>query len=468
MVRLLHFCTFDRLLTTLLFLAIVVACGLTPMQTDTWWQLRAGQDMWHSGRVMLTDVYSHTAYGAYWVNHEWLAELVYYAMYRAGGFALVTLFAAALIVGGWALSWSLTKGPVREAFLVCALALVPAATWWEPRPHAFSLLFIPASVALVARRKYLWLPPVFLVWANCHGGVLLGFVIAAVGVTAQVWKQPRTWRVAALAMIGCAVAMTATPLGIHFWTEIPKSLARIRLYPLDEWQPPRFGNLAMATYWVLAAAFAAGVVRFRHRLLRLPGEDLPVVACALVLFPLSLMAIRNVGPFLMLAVPVLTMMVPFVQRPKAAVAAEQRGSVNLALMTCSALGVAITLTWAYLNEIPKLRWKPVPDLALAALQQCPGNLYNRYDEGGALLWFAPERKVFMDGRQDPYPPELVLEHIRMETGQSDYREVFARHDIRCAYLPTISPTGAQLTASGWKALYRDQQWVVLAATTPTF
>jgi hypothetical protein len=48
--------TFDRLLTSLVFLAIALACGLTPMQTDTWWQLRAGRDMWRSRSVLLTDV----------------------------------------------------------------------------------------------------------------------------------------------------------------------------------------------------------------------------------------------------------------------------------------------------------------------------------------------------------------------------------------------------------------------------
>ena len=31
--------TFDRALAALVFLAIALACALTPMQTDTWWQL---------------------------------------------------------------------------------------------------------------------------------------------------------------------------------------------------------------------------------------------------------------------------------------------------------------------------------------------------------------------------------------------------------------------------------------------
>ena len=79
-----------------------------------------------------------------------------------------------------------------------------------------------------------------------------------------------------------------------------------------------------------------------------------------------------------------------------------------------------------------------------------------------LLWFAPERKVFLDGRQDPFPTELVLEHIEMETGRGDYRETFARHDIRCAFLPVGSPVAARLSTAGWTSLYRDSQWAVLS------
>src|SRR6202040_360397 len=152
------FYTSERLLVTLLFLTIILACGLMPMQSDTWWQLRAGRDMWFSQHVLLTDVYSHTAYGSFWPNHEWLAEVIYYAMYRIGGLPLVTLFATALIAGGWAITWRLAKGSVRGAFVWMALALVPASTWWEPRPHAFSLLFLMVTMYLLVRRRYIWLP----------------------------------------------------------------------------------------------------------------------------------------------------------------------------------------------------------------------------------------------------------------------------------------------------------------------
>ena len=123
--------------------------------------------------------------------------------------------------------------------------------------------------------------------------------------------------------------------------------------------------------------------------------------------------------------------------------------------------VAFILMTAYRDAWPRLKWNPVPQAAWAALNECPGNLYNRYDEGGMLLWFAPERKVFLDGRQDPFPPALVLEHIEMETGKRDYRETFSRHDIRCAFLPVSSPVAVQLPRDQWTALYQDSEWVVL-------
>jgi len=345
-------------------------------------------------------------------------------------------------------------------FAWTALALVPASLYWEPRPHAFSLLFVMITVFLLVRRRYLWLPLVFLVWANCHGGVLLGFVILAAGLGVRTVMAPRTWWRSALIGFGCVVAVTATPLGLSFWSEIPKSLARIRLYPIDEWRPPHVMDALEVLFWVIAIVFCGALFRNRRRLSSAPPADLTLYACALAVLPTAMLAVRNVGPFLMIAVPAITSLLQ-IGRGQAASTRAERPLLNLAAMSCGTLAVTVALVWAYRHDIPHLHWTPLPAPAVLALQQCPDNLYNRYDEGGYLLWFAPDRKVFLDGRQDPYPPDLILEHLRMETSGSDYRDVFSRHHIHCAYLPTVSPTVAQLSHSGWKTLYRDAQWIVL-------
>lgn len=95
------------------------------------------------------------------------------------------------------------------------------------------------------------------------------------------------------------------------------------------------------------------------------------------------------------------------------------------------------------------------------LRTCPGKLYNRYDEGGYLIWFAPDRKVFLDGRQDPYSPGLIAEQKRVEA-TGDFDGTFRRYGIGCAYTPAASVLTARLLDNGWTPLYKDSQWAVLA------
>ena len=134
------------------------------------------------------------------------------------------------------------------------------------------------------------------------------------------------------------------------------------------------------------------------------------------------------------------------------------------MTACASAAAVTTLFVAYAGGASHLAWTPLPSASLAALDACPGNLYNRYDEGGYLIWFAPERKVFLDGRQDPYSPALIAEQVRVET-TGDFAATFRRYDIRCAYMPAPSLVTARLVQAGWKPLYRDARWAVLAATT---
>ena len=455
--------TIDALAATLFFLTIVVASALSPMASDTWWQLRAGADMWSSGRVLLTDTYSHTAAGAFWPNHEWLSQVVFYGLYRAGGLPLLSLCAAAVIVSAWGITWHLAGGPVLRRLAILLPALVPASEHWAPRPHAFSLLFLPLAVWLIMKRRYVWLMPLFFVWANCHGGVLLGLVVSAAALAAAWYHEPGAWKAIGLSLAGCVAAVTITPLGASFWIEIPRSLARIRQYPLDEWMAPRLTEIPLAPFWLLAAVFCGLLLTNWRRLIEPGGRRLAILSLpSLVLLPLALSAVRNVGPFLMVAAPAICELMPagafaaLTRRER-----QNRPVLNLALAAAAALAVAMVIGYAYRFQIDHLRWTPLPEASLRALRQCPDNLYNRYDEGGYLIWFEPGRRVFLDGRQDPYEPGLVLDQIRVETS-GDYASTFSTHHIRCAYLPTTSPVAARLSASGWSALYRDSAWVVLA------
>jgi hypothetical protein len=465
--RILTTCTFDRLVLCLVSAAITLAVALSPMQSDTWWHLRTGADILQSQRVSLVDTYSHTAFGMPWPNHEWLSQVIFYLAYAFGGPPLVSLAAAGLIVGAWALVWHLCIGDSMRRLMIVGPLLIPASLQWSARPQAFSLLFLAIALVVVISGRIWWLPLLFFIWANCHGAVVLGFLVTAAAFAVMSLDDRRQWRRYALVLIVCGAVTTLTPLGIGFWSEIPKSLDRIRQYPIEEWRAPTLMELPLAPFWIVAASICIGVV-VRWRTLLSPENRQTRILCAsaLAVLPLAATAIRNVSPFVMVAAPALCGLLNLAPLGGANIVQARRTRVehlrfNAAAMVVATLLVVVTIGSAYHWQVRHLRWTPLPNASLEALQQCPEHLYNRYDEGGYLIWFAPAHRVFLDNRQDPYPPALIKDQLRIEES-GDYGRTFERYHIHCAYLPTTSRVAAGLLSAGWSTLFRDGQWLVLA------
>jgi hypothetical protein len=467
-----RFFTFDRLLTTLLFFAIAIGSFLMPAQSDTWWQLRAGQEMWLTKHVLMRDIFSHTAYGAFWPNHEWLSQVVFYGVYSVGGMPLVTIVSATVVMAAWFLVWRLTPGSTRFKFVLTAFVIASASTMWSPRPQVLSLLVLALMMTLLSSRRYVWLPLVFLLWANLHGAVVTGVLLLGAALVAAVLENRKALPALAFASVCCFMATLATPLGVTFWTEIPKSLGRIRQLGIAEWAPPRLTSLPLIPFWIAAVVLTVLLVARARELIRnveACGKGyVTVCACALMLLPLALTAERNVPTFLLLAVPAIAALSTFRSTGKddhAPSMSSHRHRLNGAITAVVGVLIVVTVVNAYAKPIDHMRWTPLPEASLAALRGCRGNLYNRYDEGGYLIWFAPEHKVFLDGRQDPYPVDLVKEQVRVETS-GDFASLFQRYDIRCAYIPDDSLVNTRLLESGgWTPLFRDASWAVLAATT---
>jgi hypothetical protein len=456
--------TFDRLRITVLFVALAGIACMMPAQNDTWWLLRAGQDMWATRHVLLTDTYSHTVYGARWPNHEWLTQLIFYSIYALGGLPLLTLACAGVVTAAWAVVWVETPSPTKSKFLMTLFLFPTATTMWSLRAQVLSLLLVVSTAALLRRRRLAWLPLLFWVWANLHGGVLLGVLLLGAALGAAVLEDiARLPRLATTAVL-CLVATTLTPLGWHFWLDVPQSLERIRQLGIDEWARPSIATPTLIPFWITIAALTAlAVTRGRVLLSGLEARRdgrVTMCACALALVPVALTAVRNVPPFLMLALPAIAALMP-VRHAAASATRAERTRLNAVLAVAAATLALVAVAGAYRHRLPRLNWMPLPAASLTALDRCQGNVYNRYDEGGYLIWFAPGRRVFLDGRQDPYPPALIKEQIEVETS-GEFRPLFARYDIGCAYVPTSSRVAAGLVRAGWRLLFRDRAWTVLA------
>src|SRR5690242_10225565 len=77
--------SFPALLAAVLIAKIYWTCRNQIGDPDLWWHLRNAQYLVENLRFPNVDMYSFTAAGAPWANHEWLSEMFYYGVFRALG-----------------------------------------------------------------------------------------------------------------------------------------------------------------------------------------------------------------------------------------------------------------------------------------------------------------------------------------------------------------------------------------------
>lgn len=455
--------TFAQTRVALLMLAVGATAALMPAQSDSYWHLRAGYDLARTGHVPLFDTYSHTARGLPWPNHEWLWQALSWACHRAGGMPLLTAAGAALATAACAIAYGLMGARPSVNFLLALLGIPLASVVWALRPQVASLLLLVLLLRLLIDRRLLLIPPLFLLWANLHGAVALGGVVLA-AATAVAWFHDRrlAGRLAILTVV-CGALTAATPMGVHLWTFIGESMARSRQNQIMEWMPSYPRGPIEICFWVAALVLVGATVARWRRLSAF--DDRLLIVVALLLVVLAARAVRNIAPFCLVWMPAMSRLIgPAARLPGARQrdAGEEHPRLNLALVALMAVGATVAIVVSWRAPLPRLGWRPIAPAAVAAVRDCAGPLYNRYNEGGYLIWFVPEVPVFIDSRQDPYPASLLAEDIEAEkTG--DYRALFARHRIRCAALPPLSPVSKHLRSDGWRELFRDEAWVVQAA-----
>jgi len=213
-----------------------------------------------------------SARSAGWHNVPVLAELVLHGLTSVAGdrgllLAQVVAVAAALAV----LAWDLRRAGADDlsgavVLLVVVVGALPALV--VIRSQLFSLLLFPVLVALLrsearepSARVWLLLP-LFALWSNLHGAVLVGIAVAAAYLVLE--RGRRQPFLAAAVLGGSAIAVCATPALEHtpeYYLGVLNNEAAHRGVQL--WAPLSLGSGFDLLF--LAAAVPLVVVTLRDR-----------------------------------------------------------------------------------------------------------------------------------------------------------------------------------------------------------
>ena len=459
-----------------LAIASVFVAALAPTwaDPDLWGHLRFGADIVAHG-IPARDPYAFTSAPA-WVNQSWLADVLMHAAWAAGGTALLVAAKLAVAVtilglGARHLHRAGVGGPLIELIVFIAVAaLYPAVP--IVRPQLLSLLAFAVLLDLQARRdvpeprRLAWAPLVFAVWANLHGGFVLGLTELAIWLAVEIVLADEWPRRAALAAAGVAslLATLATPYGVESWRQTVLALGT-PLRDVAEWRGLlETGSPAIAVWvaLVVIAAYALAVVGIR-----------PSRLAVLVWLAAGSWTARRLLPFFGLGT--LWLLAPSLAalgRRRIAIASPRPVRPMLAgALVAAALGLVAWNGWRVAHAFGCIRIDPAREADVRAAEFIAANhLHGRllaYSDWGlyAIWHFAPELRPSLDGRREfAYPLDELARHDRIYwNAPSAVADVDAlAPDF--VWLPSTLPVIPALVGAGWTPVFRGQRSTVLART----
>lgn len=491
-----HYVLDDRFLIWMAFILIFGMAARTPLDSDLWWHLRAGEETLRQGRPLTVDLFSSTRYGETWINHSWLSQLGMYGLFKVGGYFGLGFGVAAIATLSMLFVYLQMQGNAILKAFILVFASTIASMVWSPRPQLISLILFGFLSYLLylykwKRRNYLWMLPVlFLLWANLHGGYVLGLLIIGTLVAGEIFNRVlgysgvETVSIKGLAQIivwtGLSVLVVAiNPNGTAMWT-IPFRTVGVGVLQdfISEWASPDFHAIAQQSLlWLLTVT----IITLALSKLRVDGYEL-IAFCGFAY--LAFLARRNYGPFAMVTAPILSRHLQEVlsawrQRTQPALASyfegnflekfRSRGNWNPPLRWRVLINSFLILLFS-IAAIAKLAVVTSPELVARYMQQFypvqavdwikrnrpPGGLFNEYNWGGYLTWNLREYPVFVDGRTDLYNDDLLMEYLQVMAGDGDWEQLLRENQINLILIDDQSALGRVLLEHpGWARVYQD-------------
>ncbi len=481
-----------------------LAVGLPSGDSDTWWHLASGRWMLEHREALRVDIFSSTATGEPYDLGEWLGQIVLYSVFAVASWPGLSVLRAVLVaVAGFAATRSAMRfAPAGIAVPVTAAALLLSKPIWTDRPQLFTLALFPLALELLfaaragSRAALVAIVPLLLAWSDLHGGYALGLALLWLFAMSALREGRRAGAFLATAVVATVVVTTnpgALALSRSFGHVVGATRGIVEESPVDVATP--FGMLFALFVVATFAAFLLGRGSLLGALVLVPmlwlalsaQRHIPLFGFAAVPFlagPLwaaltwaadagAVASGSRISRFVARAGAHLEVVARVVQfkgrQPRLSLLARDRSTPSTSPASAAGQRAAllpIALWIAALASIATIPTTPdvtaYPTAALAALRSSSGILLNEYDWGGWLIWNAPTRPVFVDGRLFPFVTDGVFDQYRAAlVVLPGWRSTLDRWNVTEALLRPTRPLAQALRDDGWIVRSEGERYVLL-------
>ncbi|MFQ5665192.1 MAG: hypothetical protein ACE5I7_02050 [Candidatus Binatia bacterium] len=433
---------------------------------DLWGHLLFGREILAAGAIPRVDTFTYTAGGHPWMNHEWLSQVVLAATYQWGGSPGLLLLKFTVAATTCLLLFALIRRRTDAPYLwgaVGLLVIAVLARGFAMRPQIFTYLGTALTLWLLSchqRGRYgaLWFfPLLFVIWANLHGGFILGLGILGLFAGAELVHAPQYRARLGLAVIASAAATLFNPYGpkllVYVWTELQS------VHPITEWQRAVPADVAQFAFFAMLGVFVLTLPCRRDW--RQRGWE------ALLALGVGLLALRHQRhtPVFAVcaAVPLATQLQSakdwLARRSPFALSASGQRLIAGAVVALASLQLCFT-GLRYHRDGLQIVFDPsdYPTAAVRTIREANVqlNLAVPLGWGEYVLWFlAPRVKVSLDGRfATVFSERVIRDNFDFFSGAPTWRHLVDDYPTQAALVPVAAPCPIRREA-GWRRVYGD-------------
>lgn len=444
--------------------------------SDLWWHIATGRWILEHKALPLTDSWSFTRPGQRWLQHEWLADLVFKLLVNLFGMNSLVYWKWLILLLTFLLLFHVARRLTNDPLASYAAVLVAAATaapFLDIRPHLYSALgYVLLLVLLVLReRPPIYLPLIFLIWVNLHGGFFFGLMALTVLLLPLVIAKPSIDRRRTIIIwAACVLACLFNPNGFQAFT-YPLKYAFDSNSPfakaIGEWVSPLVsGGIRAPVYPYAIAVFLASLgVLLVKRFRRTYEVAWPLVALGLLTLAMSLTSRRFIVLFAisqaLVVAPALAVVIPIRLQTVSRLAAP-------------ALVALLGLIWLWPYPLSPYAFRyltvedafPVETCNFIETNQLSGNVFSYYSWGGYLHLRTDGRmKTYIDGRADTlYDNETLLRYAAVQGFKPGWQTVIDSSNAQYILWPRNEhgrPLAELVTSGRWQVLFDDFVSVLL-------
>lgn len=165
---------------------------------DIFHHIKTGEIILQNKTIPHKDIFSFGE-TKYWVNHQWLTQIVFYLIYSKFNWTGLLIFKAFLTIITFAILFKMLMEICKNLFLSSAIiiiSLLAMSYWIYLRAQIFTYLFLVILFYLIYQFHYkqknyilFTFPFLMWLWINFHGGFLIGYIFLFIYIIGEIIKN---------------------------------------------------------------------------------------------------------------------------------------------------------------------------------------------------------------------------------------------------------------------------------------